>query len=143
MRPKNVADNIVRVVCVPFCMLFELYDVLCCVVCCELFVMRVVPIVRVCTCAPSYAAQVAAKAAMTTTISAASACITTTFLARITSVNLKPTTPKLKTVNANRRTTQTLIPSFVIQGHYDVSMGLNGILAGLVSITANCSVVDP
>jgi len=59
------------------------------------------------------AAQVAGKVAMTTTLAAASACITATFLAKL------------------------------IEGSFDVSMGLNGILAGLVSITANCSVVDP
>jgi len=59
------------------------------------------------------AAQIAGKAAMTTTISAATGCISATLIAKI------------------------------LGGTWDVSMGLNGILAGLVSITANCSVVQP
>eukprot|EP00961_Rhodomonas_salina_P063032 846739-Rhodomonas_salina.1 len=59
------------------------------------------------------AAIVAGKVAMTTTIAASVSCITATLLAKI------------------------------FDGVFDVSMGLNGILAGLVSITANCSVVNP
>mmetsp|Transcript_14996 Transcript_14996/g.30200 ORF Transcript_14996/g.30200 Transcript_14996/m.30200 type:complete len:341 (-) Transcript_14996:141-1163(-) len=59
------------------------------------------------------AANVAGKVAMTTTIAAATACITASILGKI------------------------------LEGHFDVSIGLNGILAGLVSITANCSVVNP
>lgn len=59
------------------------------------------------------AANVAGKVAMTTTISAATGCITASILGK------------------------------VFDGHFDVSIGLNGILAGLVSITANCSVVNP
>ncbi|EKX37562.1 ammonium transporter [Guillardia theta CCMP2712] len=59
------------------------------------------------------AANVAGKVAVNMTISAASAAITATFLAK------------------------------ALQGHYNISMGLNGVLAGLVGITANCAVVDP
>ena len=33
--------------------------------------------------------------------------------------------------------------SKIISGTYDISMGLNGVLAGLVSVTANCAVVNP
>jgi Amt family ammonium transporter len=58
-------------------------------------------------------ANLAGKVAVTTTIAAASGAITATFLSKI------------------------------VSGHYDISMGLNGILAALVSITANCSVVSP
>ena len=59
------------------------------------------------------AANVAGKAAVTTTLAAACGGVTATFLSK------------------------------VFTGHYDISMGLNGVLAGLVSITANCSVVNP
>ena len=59
------------------------------------------------------AADVAGKAAVTTTLAAACGAITVTFIMK------------------------------AMVGHYDISMGLNGALAGLVSITANCSVVDP
>jgi Amt family ammonium transporter len=55
----------------------------------------------------------AAKVAVTTTLSAATGAITATFVGKI------------------------------ITGSYDISLGLNGVLAALVSITANCSVVDP
>ena len=58
-------------------------------------------------------ANIAGKVAMTTTLSAASGCIWSTIIAK------------------------------VLYGSWDVSIGLNGILAGLVSITANCSVVNP
>jgi Amt family ammonium transporter len=58
-------------------------------------------------------ANLAGKVAMTTTLAAASGCINATMISK------------------------------VLYGTWDVSMGLNGILAGLVSITANCSVVDP
>jgi ammonium transporter, Amt family len=56
---------------------------------------------------------VAGKVAMNTTIAAASGAVVSTFLAKF------------------------------IMGHYDISMGLNGLLAGLVSVTANCAVVEP
>ena len=59
------------------------------------------------------AANVAGKAAVTTTLAATAGALGATFLSKM------------------------------ISGNYDVSMGLNGILAGLVSITANCSVVNP
>ena len=59
------------------------------------------------------AANLAAKVAVVTTISACSACIT------------------------------TLIINEVLDKKLDVLRALNGILAGLVSITAPCSVVDP
>jgi len=58
-------------------------------------------------------ANLAGKVAMTTTIAGATSCLTCVILTRI------------------------------LEGHFDVGMGLNGILAGLVSITAGCSVVDP
>jgi len=58
-------------------------------------------------------AAVAGKVAVTTTLAAASGGLGATFLAK------------------------------VLLGQYDISMGLNGVLAGLVSITANCSVVEP
>lgn len=58
-------------------------------------------------------ANVAGKVAVTTTIAAASGCICSTLVARM------------------------------IDGYYDISTGLNGLLAGLVSITASCSVVNP
>ena len=56
---------------------------------------------------------VAGKVAMNTTIAAAAGAIIATFVSKI------------------------------VLGHYDISMGLNGLLAGLVSITANCAVVEP
>jgi Amt family ammonium transporter len=59
------------------------------------------------------AANVAAKVAMTTTMSAASGCVTMSILVR------------------------------VLEKNWDIGMALNGILGGLVSITANCSVVNP
>ena len=59
------------------------------------------------------AANVAGKVAVTTTLAAASGGIGATFAAK------------------------------VFTGSYDISLGLNGVLAGLVSITANCSVVNP
>ena len=58
-------------------------------------------------------AQVAAKVAFTTTISASFSCVITVIVCR------------------------------VVLGHHDLSMTLNGILAGLVSISAGCSVVEP
>merc|ERR1711906_54791 len=58
-------------------------------------------------------ANIAGKVAMTTTLSASSGCIGATAITK------------------------------AVEGVFDVSMGLNGILAGLVSITANCSVVNP
>eukprot|EP00960_Hanusia_phi_P035976 752062-Hanusia_phi.AAC.2 len=57
--------------------------------------------------------QVAGKVAVNSTISAAAGAIGATFL------------------------------SIIFEGHYDISMGLNGLLSGLVGITANCSVVNP
>ncbi len=60
-----------------------------------------------------HVSQLAGKVAMTTTISAASGCITATFLSRI------------------------------VEKTYNITMGLNGILAGLVSVTAGCAVVNP
>lgn len=59
------------------------------------------------------AAQVAAKVAFTTTIAPACSCLVTVVLSKL------------------------------ILGYYDLSLSLNGILAGLVSITAGCSVVQP
>jgi len=59
------------------------------------------------------AANVAGKTAVTTTLAAASGGIGATFASK------------------------------VITKNYDISLGLNGVLAGLVSITANCSVVNP
>ena len=59
------------------------------------------------------AANVAGKVAVTTTLAAASGGITATALSK------------------------------AIVGNYDISLGLNGVLAGLVGITANCSVVNP
>jgi len=56
---------------------------------------------------------IAGKVAVNTTISAACATMTSVFL------------------------------GYAIEGHWDISMGLNGALAGLVSITAPCPVVDP
>jgi len=60
----------------------------------------------------SNAANVAAKVAMTTTLSASSGCITMTIIAR------------------------------VMEKNFDIGLALNGILGGLVSITANSSVVN-
>jgi ammonia channel protein AmtB len=57
--------------------------------------------------------KLAGKVAMTTTISAASGAITTTLICA------------------------------VVEQQYDLTMALNGVLAGLVGITANCAVVDP
>jgi len=59
------------------------------------------------------AANVAGKVAVTSTLAAASGGICATFLSKL------------------------------IVGNYDISLGLNGVLAGLVGITANCSVVNP
>lgn len=58
------------------------------------------------------AANVAAKTAMTTTLAASSGCVTMTIIAR------------------------------VLEKNFDIGLALNGILGGLVSITANCSVVN-
>jgi len=58
------------------------------------------------------AANVAAKVAMTTTLAASSGCVTMTIIARL------------------------------IEKNFDIGLALNGILGGLVSITANCSVVN-
>ena len=58
-------------------------------------------------------ANVAGKVVVNTTMAGATAGIVTTFLGK------------------------------AIFGIYDISMGLNGVLAGLVSITANCHVVEP
>mmetsp|Transcript_52996 Transcript_52996/g.125132 ORF Transcript_52996/g.125132 Transcript_52996/m.125132 type:complete len:525 (-) Transcript_52996:313-1887(-) len=56
---------------------------------------------------------IAGKVAVTTTIAAAAGCLTATAIARS------------------------------LVGSYDISVSLNGVLAGLVGITANCSVVNP
>jgi Amt family ammonium transporter len=58
-------------------------------------------------------ANVAGKVAVNTTISAASGGITATFLGKILTKN------------------------------YDITLGLNGLLAALVSVTASCAVVEP
>ena len=58
-------------------------------------------------------ANVAGKVVVNTTLAGATAGVVTTFIGKI------------------------------MFGHYDISMGLNGVLAGLVSITANCQVVEP
>lgn len=55
----------------------------------------------------------ASKVAVTTTIAAAVACLTAAFLSK------------------------------VLSGKFDLATGLNGVIAGLVSITAPCPVVDP
>jgi len=57
--------------------------------------------------------EVAAKTIVNTTLAAASATITATFTGR------------------------------VLEGHFDLNVGLNAVIAGLVSITAGCSVVQP
>lgn len=57
--------------------------------------------------------KLAGKVAMTTTLSAASSAITTTIICA------------------------------VVEQQYDLTMALNGVLAGLVGITANCAIVDP
>mmetsp|Transcript_64406 Transcript_64406/g.147542 ORF Transcript_64406/g.147542 Transcript_64406/m.147542 type:complete len:384 (-) Transcript_64406:47-1198(-) len=59
------------------------------------------------------AAGKAGKVAVTTTLSATMACLTATLI------------------------------SFIFEKSFDIGIALNGILAGLVGITANCSVVDP
>jgi Amt family ammonium transporter len=56
---------------------------------------------------------VAGKVAINTTLSAATATMTSVFL------------------------------GYAIEGHWNIAMGLNGALAGLVGITAPCSVVNP
>jgi len=56
---------------------------------------------------------VAGKVAITTTLSATSSCLTSTVL------------------------------SLIFDRAFDIGIALNGILAGLVGITANCSIVDP
>jgi len=58
-------------------------------------------------------ANVAGKVVVNTTMAGATAGVVTTFLGKY------------------------------IFGIYDISMGLNGVLAGLVSITANCHIVEP
>ncbi|EKX44052.1 ammonium transporter [Guillardia theta CCMP2712] len=59
------------------------------------------------------AANVAGKVAVTTTISAAAGCLMATIISRF------------------------------LEGTFDIGLALNGILAALVGITANCSVVNP
>jgi len=59
------------------------------------------------------AGALAGKVALNTTISAAAATMTSVFL------------------------------GYAIEGHWNIAMGLNGALAGLVGITAPCSVVNP
>jgi len=58
------------------------------------------------------ASNVAAKVAFTTTLAASTGCVTMTVIAR------------------------------VVEKNFDIGLALNGILGGLVSITANCSVVN-
>eukprot|EP00285_Hemiselmis_virescens_P019701 CAMPEP_0173377256 /NCGR_PEP_ID=MMETSP1356-20130122/455_1 /TAXON_ID=77927 ORGANISM="Hemiselmis virescens, Strain PCC157" /NCGR_SAMPLE_ID=MMETSP1356 /ASSEMBLY_ACC=CAM_ASM_000847 /LENGTH=543 /DNA_ID=CAMNT_0014329907 /DNA_START=16 /DNA_END=1647 /DNA_ORIENTATION=- len=65
------------------------------------------------TLAIAGAGNLAAKVAANTTISAAAAVITGTFVSKFT------------------------------EGHWDLSLAMNWILAGLVGITAPCSIVDP
>merc|ERR1719444_259241 len=59
------------------------------------------------------ASAVAAKVAVTTTLAAAAAAVTCSMFSRF------------------------------VYGHFDLMLSLNGVLAGLVSITAPCPVVDP
>lgn len=58
-------------------------------------------------------ANLAAKTAMTTTMAASTGCVTMSII------------------------------SIVLEKNFDIGLALNGILGGLVSITANCSVVNP
>jgi Amt family ammonium transporter len=59
------------------------------------------------------AGNLASKVAVNTTISAASACITGAFLTKL------------------------------VEGHWDIGLTLNAILAGLVGVTASCAVINP
>ena len=47
------------------------------------------------------------------------------------------------TLGASMGGIMATILSKAITGQYDISLGLNGVLAGLVSVTANCAVIDP
>jgi hypothetical protein len=47
------------------------------------------------------------------------------------------------TISASSATLTAALISKILYGYFDISMVLNGTLAGLVGITANCAVVDP
>jgi Amt family ammonium transporter len=47
------------------------------------------------------------------------------------------------TLSASAGAITATVISFLVEQKYDLTMALNGALAGLVGITANCAIVDP
>mmetsp|Transcript_10063 Transcript_10063/g.15074 ORF Transcript_10063/g.15074 Transcript_10063/m.15074 type:complete len:543 (-) Transcript_10063:121-1749(-) len=58
-------------------------------------------------------------------------------------INLSSKVVVVTTIAAATSAISTMIYSRVALGHYDLSICLNGVLAGLVSVTSACAVVEP
>eukprot|EP00466_Bigelowiella_natans_P011489 jgi/Bigna1/92696/estExt_fgenesh1_pm.C_540008 len=60
-----------------------------------------------------------------------------------TYINLAAKVAVTTTIAAAMGAITCMVYSRTVQGHYNLSLSLNGVLAGLVSITAPCSVTEP